>query len=95
MPALTDRPRAFTQQYCCGACWGELVAEFAEDGQYRIVCGECGEGTPGYVSRRYVERRIAENASQYITARYAMRQAYPFLFPAAKTAGNNLKELGF
>ena len=85
-----------TTGYVCAACWGTLASYLADDGCV-IKCADCGEDTPGFVSRQFTERRISENLNQYFMAQTALREAVPWMFPhtAGKTSEQLLHELGY
>lgn len=88
-------PTNIINGYRCGACWDLLSAHFADDRKYKVTCVNCGDHVPGLVSVRYVERRQAESHAQYIEARLALKDAWPFLFPKIAPIGASLKLLGF
>ena len=94
---IVDHPDMLISKYRCGACWDVLVEHFADErGKYKITCVHCGEFIPGLVSLAYVERRQAESYSQYIQARAALKNAWPFLFPNSHhSIEQNMEALGF
>jgi hypothetical protein len=50
----------FTKYRLCAICWGPIV-ERCVDGQLRIECSRSGPRHEGSVSKRWVERRLAES----------------------------------
>jgi hypothetical protein len=75
------------RDYVCSACWGEL--DYRQDNKYNprdvaVFCSDCKDETPGFVSRKFVERRITESQNQYFIARDALREAIPWMFPHTK-----------
>lgn len=90
--------------YVCAACWSPLVIGFSKEdrGKYTVECTFCGADTPGYVTSRYVERRVIQNQIEFTQAQEALENAYPFLFPSQpvpiqepRTREKNLEQLGF
>jgi hypothetical protein len=72
--------------YVCAVCWSPLQSIYHPDGeyagQYTLECDFCGMDTPGFVTRKYAERRTIENFDEYEEAKAAMQITYPGLFPA-------------
>jgi hypothetical protein len=71
--------------YCCAACWSPLIIYYHVEGEYKdlytLECEYCGTDVPGFVTRRYVERKKLDNFDEYKEAQLAMQIAYPHLFP--------------
>lgn len=88
----------------CSACWGHLIEQPAEPpvgitplaGEHfsRVICPICGDGTRGYVSKAYVERRLAESRAEAAEAREALKGAMPSL-ARSFTQAEALADLGF
>ena len=93
----------FIELHKCRSCWGILQKTMfqSKDGikYYRAVCEHCGEKTKGYISRRYILKRIQENIYESIEARRSLKDAIPWIkikFPVfAKTQEQIIKDLGF
>jgi DNA-directed RNA polymerase subunit RPC12/RpoP len=86
--------------YVCSACWGLLYSELAKDAEgnitgENIMCVDCGEEVPGFVSNYYVTRRIDESRTQYNLAQGALKDAAPWFFPATRPEAEIMHELGF
>lgn len=101
----TDVEAQKTVRDCaCSACWGHLVlfpadpppGVEAKAGEHfaRALCGVCGEATRGYVSKRYVERKLAESRAEAFEVRQALKGAIPSLATRV-TAQEALSDLGY
>ncbi len=96
-------------KYCyCSDCWehltiysaiadGTMVKNEAGRAMYDVRCNTDGCQHHGYVSKRTVDRRLAESQVQRIEALYALQDAVPWLKPAKKRTNilKSLRELGF
>lgn len=85
--------------YLCADCWGELV-EFIRQRPDRTTYSVVHCVTPdcpcsGFVSRKWVERREAESASEALTVRRNLQQAGVLPRPPKKAPAQILTELGF
>ena len=86
--------------YVCAACWGLLYSRLEKDDKgavvgERILCVDCEEDVPGFVSNYYVTRRIDESRTQYYLAKDALREATPWFFPTPRPEAEIMKELGY
>ena len=82
-------------KYCCSACWSHLNI-YNKRGKLFVLCPDCQENTPGYVSKHWVERRKSESHAEVMDARHNLKQALPFLNEHAKRdAADILAEIGF
>lgn len=94
---ISDHAEAqrMTQRYLCSACWSHLNI-YHRDGKMYALCPNCGTKTPGYNSKKWVERRKSESHAELLDARHNLRDALPNLSPRAKqTAEQILAEIGF
>lgn len=102
---VTDiQAQRIVRDMACSACWGHLEQYPAEPpagitakaGEHfsRVLCPICGEGTRGYVSKQYVERRLAESRAEAAEAREALKGAIPSLAHSF-TQAEVLADLGF
>jgi hypothetical protein len=91
----------FISLHKCRSCWGILQKTMyrKEDGirYYKAVCECCGEKTKGYISRKYVLRRIQENVYESIEAKRALKDAVPWIKLDIKVQSEDeiMKSLGF
>jgi len=61
IPMDQHRAETVERDCLCSGCWGRVNADFAPGRLWFVRCINCGENTPGYVSKAYVERREQEN----------------------------------
>jgi len=84
----------FQQSHVCATCWRPLVNR--PDGEGWICqCTECKEETRGYVTRKYVDKRIEQSVAFARAARVALAPYVPFLQQEKRTEAQNISELGF
>ena len=91
-----DQAVTIRRDCVCSDCYGQLVVHY--DGKQRkhtITCGTTGCPCHGFVSRRWVERRIAENRAEAAEAKHVLEQAVPWMARPKKSADQILSELGF
>lgn len=94
-------------KYCyCSDCWEHLNIYTARDADGAIVKGDDGRAMVevrcateacahhGYVSKKTVERRLADSLLESRQVRSALRDAVPWIRPSSQ-ASEMLKELGF
>lgn len=78
----------------CSACWGELIEQYDYHTRTSTLhCDTEGCECPGYVSRKFVDRREGESTFEAIEAKQALHAAVPWLPKKSET--DLLKELGF
>jgi DNA-directed RNA polymerase subunit RPC12/RpoP len=84
------------QRYCCSGCWSHLNTYNRPGKGLYVLCPDCGDKTPGYVSKSWVERRKAESHAEAYEAKRNLRDALPFLNETAKKSAEELlAEIGF
>lgn len=86
--------------YCCAGCWNPVSVRFTSDmtGEECIVnCGTPDCNLPGFVTARYVERRLAIDHSEALEARMVLSKSAEcgWLVTGKKTVPEYLTELGF
>lgn len=79
------------RSYLCSGCWGHLVPYIAPKGKYFAKCVNCGDETPGYVSKYFVEQQEDKSFAELGD----VLAAYPELRKSEKTAEESAEELGF
>jgi len=87
----------FNGLHVCSSCWGILVLSMRKEEDKKIytsVCELCGENTKGYVTKKWVSRRIEQNRGEAIEAKHALRDAIPWM-RTKTTESQIMKELGF
>ena len=88
----------FIHRYVCSTCWGELVADQVEGQRYNrsVHCGNEGCSGPGFVTRKYVEKRRDADHFDFLDASRNLRKVLNLPDPnAGKTTDQLIKELGF
>lgn len=81
------------RDYVCSTCWGHLL-RFPEGEMYRVECHNHKEETPGFVTKKYAERRRGESRVDVLEVKDMMRNVGAL--PANnKTASELLAEMGF
>lgn len=94
-PMSNSEAQRTAKRYCCSACWSHLNI-YNRRGKLFVLCPDCQDKTPGYVSKHWVERRKSESHAEAMDARHNLKEALPFLNPTAKrTAEEILAEIGF
>jgi hypothetical protein len=84
------------QRYCCSACWSHLNTYNRPGKGLYVLCPDCKDNTPGYVSKSWVERRKNESHAEAYEAKRNLKEALPELNPhAKKQAADILAEIGF
>lgn len=83
------------KRYVCARCWSELTIRHLHDDRLVVVICETCQNCPGYVTKSYVERAQQKSMSERMDARYALRDAVPWLRGPKKNQEQILKELGF
>lgn len=95
LPALPDGEADRTvKHYRCSGCWGHLN-KFPIRGTrlWAVRCAVCGDQTRGYVSSKWVDRKLSESHAELQEARIALHDALPSL---PKPSEKDLMErLGF
>jgi len=93
MPQPLDYPtcQKMVMNYLCSGCWEHLVPHIAPEGKYYAKCVNCGDETPGYVTKWWVERQEEES---YFEKTEVLR-GYPELRESKKMAEESIDELGF
>lgn len=87
----------FIASHACSSCWGMLIRAHEQRDEKKVfvpLCENCGEKTPGYVTKKYVARRIEINRGEAVEARYALRDALPWM-KSKMNQEQLLKSLGF
>lgn len=84
----------FQKTHVCSNCWRMLVNRKEGEG-WICECTECKELTRGYVTRKYVDRRIEQSIQFAREARRALAPYVPFLQTEKRTEAQNLIDLGF
>lgn len=83
----------------CSACWDELdYTQPDKTDPWRAItfCRTCREHTPGFVTRKYAERKAERNEQEFIEAKQALRDTLPWLrIPVVSTEAEILKRLGY
>lgn len=72
----------FIFSHRCASCWNRLERKTEQVGGKKIyipICQLCREQTRGYVTEKYVERRIQLNLVEASEARHALRDALPWM----------------
>jgi len=95
-----DRDQAGTaiESQLCSNCWGELTEQFVEANVREVHCITEGCPCTGFVSRRYVERRMQEQINEMYEARHALADLIKEITSAGKPDPSHkdyLKMLGF
>jgi hypothetical protein len=84
------------RRYCCSACWSHLNTYNRPGKGLYVLCPDCKDNTPGYVSKSWVERRKNESHAEAYEAKRNLKEALPELNPhAKKQAADILAEIGF
>lgn len=85
----------FAQHYVCSGCWGLLikVRPVREERRWVLQCETCGEGTKGFVTRRWAQQRAELSRAELLAAKHALRDSIPWL-KSTKTAAQLLADLG-
>ncbi len=81
------------RDYCCAGCYGHLNLYHADNRMTRVVCDNCGDGR-GFVTKRFVEQRRADNIGEAIDVRQMLQSAGVVKY-TKRTADQILSELGF
>lgn len=91
--------RTIQLEYRCAGCWNNLSVRFDNTMSGDEVIVECGtEGctTPGFVSERYVERRLEINRSEALEAKIVLSKSAELGWLRPKVSVSQaLSELGF
>lgn len=97
LQVFDTRPEAcdFQGNHNCASCWDALINVPDGEGGYVCLCIRCEENTRGYVTRKYVERRIKYNEDEARLARQALRPYVKFLQITKRTESKNITDLGF
>lgn len=85
----------FQQDHLCADCWDTLLNYPDHQGGYFALCCRCGENTRGYVSKKYIQRRMERGTELARIAKDAMKDFIPWLRPQKKKEEASLKDLGF
>jgi len=95
-PLGSIEAQRMVQRYCCSACWSHLLTFNRPGKGLYVLCPDCGDKTPGYVSKSWVERRKAESLAEAYSAKQNLKDALPFLNKTAKQSAESiLAEIGF
>ena len=95
-PMSSNEAQRTVNRYCCSACWSHLLTFNRPGKGLFVLCPDCGDKTPGYVSKYWVEKRKAESHADAYEAKHNLREALPNLNPTAKKqAADILAEIGF
>ena len=95
--------RAFVDRYRCSTCWGGLVADMITDDihneDYRnrnIHCENPDCTGAGFVTTKYVDRKLSEDRADYIEAKMNLGKTLHLPDPYKnQTIEDHLKALGF
>ena len=82
----------FIRLHSCSSCWN-ILQKVKVGKIWKAQCEYCGDKTFAYVSKSWISRRIQENATEYAEAKYALRDALPWM--KKSTRAEIMKELGF
>ncbi len=85
------------RDYVCSICWGHLIKLPAEGRKGRVECARHGEETPGYVTKFYANKRLAESRVEKLDVRENLRGLH-ILPPSPvekETVEELMKDLGF
>lgn len=87
---------AFSEKHRCSACWGYLlvIRPVREVKRWVVRCENCGERTPGFVTKKWTERRAEASSAELREAKQALRAAVPWLATPQKSQSEILAELG-
>lgn len=94
LPLLPDwEADRLVKHYACSGCWSHLV-KFSVNGArlWAVKCINCGNQTRGYVSKKWVERRLSESHAELQEAKIALRDVLPL---PKRTESEVLGRLGF
>lgn len=85
------------RDYVCAVCWGSLVIDHIDARHDNVHCAQGDECTgQGFVTRKYAERRLKESASEYVEARWNLKEALRLKSSlTSKDEQAIYKELGF
>lgn len=91
--------QATIRESVCAACWGDLdyIQPDKTNAQItNVFCTRCKDATPGFVSKKWAEKKARENEMEFFEARRALRDAIPWLKPkSGLTAADILRSLGY
>ena len=82
----------FAKGFRCAACWGTLVNKKGDDDTVTVVCEDCGDTTPGYVSQKYVESRQQKDLAEAMEARDIL---WKFMPHSGRSEKQIISDLGF
>jgi len=92
--ALDDKQAEFTvRDYVCAWCWGNLLKFPAPKRMWFVRCSKHLDETPGYVTKRYAERRRGESVGEKVDAKYNIGEQLGIT--TKRTQKQNLADLGF
>jgi DNA-directed RNA polymerase subunit RPC12/RpoP len=82
------------RNYVCSACYGHLISFIEPERQTRVECHRCGEDTPGFVTKKYTERRRSDSIAEKWEVD-AMLKNIGVVQKTSRTVDQLFKELGF
>lgn len=98
LETFTDPFKAdgFAEKHVCSSCWGILIKSrpVLAERRWIVQCESCGDQTKGYVTRRWAQAKAEMSRAELIEAKYALRDAVPWLRGPLKTEKQLLEELG-
>jgi hypothetical protein len=87
------------RDYVCSACWGPLdYIQHDKDNPKiaTVTCMFCKDHTPGFVTKKYAERKAERNHQEFEEAKRALRAALPWMkIKLEATEKSILQKLGY
>ena len=93
-PMSDELANKTVSNYVCSNCWGDLVKYHAPNRMSRVKCVNCGDDTPGFVTRWYAEKRRSESMADKLDIQINLRDIFPSEY-AGKSPDELVKELGY